>query len=127
MTIPLKETFDTGKPLAPQIDAEFLKTIANALNSLNVAGGHIDKTYGSWTITPGSGTLPGAFIGVKVAGKTFTKASIEGTESIYVKVFMDGVTYPSYTTEAVWSGDWPSHYVVIRTTDVSGYYILPRG
>lgn len=53
MTIPLKETFDTDKPLAPQIDAEWLKTIANALNSLNVAGGDIDKSYGAWTITVG--------------------------------------------------------------------------
>lgn len=122
---PIKENFDAEQPLAPQISIEWLYSVARMHNQLNMLGGIVDPT--TWTIIPGASGTTRPCLGAKVGGKTFTKAVFEGTESDYAKVYLDAVTYPTYTDEATYNGDWPSDYVVIRLSDVSGYYILPRG
>jgi hypothetical protein len=127
MSVPLKSVFDQGKPLAPQLDAEWLRTVADALNSLNVAGGAIDKSTGEWTITvPAAGSLD-PFKGASVAGIKFPVGNFSGMTTEYARVYFDAQTYPAYTTEADYNSDWPSDYVVIKISTVQGWYILPRG
>lgn len=51
MPVPLNTVFRAGGALGPQLDPEWLRTVAYALNELNILGGVINKT--TWTIIPG--------------------------------------------------------------------------
>lgn len=78
---------------------------------------------------PIGGIGGGDFLGVRVGSRPepFLLADFTGTPSDYAKVFYDAVTAPEYTDEATRLGPWTSDFVVIKISDVSGYYILPRG